>query len=178
VVLEDHVRRGRELEAAAVDAHAARAQALDLLEELERVDGDAVADHVDLARVQDAGRDQVQDVFLAPHHDRVPGVGAALVAHDHVGVARHPVDQLALALVAHWAPKTLVMGMLALGPDRGDAGASGTSAGPGILARPAAGNKQKRARRGARSGPFSVRLRGSPGPRAGRCPASPSARAA
>ena len=35
-----------------------------------------------------------------PDDDRVAGVGAAVVAHDHVEVLGQPVDDLALALIA------------------------------------------------------------------------------
>ena len=48
----------------------------------------------------DAGREQRQLVGLVADDQRVAGIVAALEAHDHVGAAGEPVDDLALALVA------------------------------------------------------------------------------
>ena len=41
------------------------AQAVDFADERDRIDDDAVADHADLSAPQNAGRDEMQDVFLA-----------------------------------------------------------------------------------------------------------------
>ena len=79
---------------------AQRAQAVDLLDERDGVDDDAVADHADLVRAQDAGGDQMQDVLLAAEHDGVAGVVAALAAHDEVRMAGEHVDDLAFSFVA------------------------------------------------------------------------------
>jgi hypothetical protein len=48
----------------------------------------------------DSAGDQVQDRFFAVNHQRVAGVGAALVSDDHVGFAREDVDDFAFAFVA------------------------------------------------------------------------------
>ena len=42
----------------------------------------------------------MQDELLLSHHNGVPGVGAALVADDDIGLGREKVDDLAFALVA------------------------------------------------------------------------------
>ena len=75
-------------------------QPVDLVGQHARVDDDAVADHAELAGVEDARRDQVELERLAVADDRVAGVVAALEAHDDVGPLGEQVDDLALALVA------------------------------------------------------------------------------
>ena len=64
------------------------------------IEHDAVADDVHHAGPEDADRQQVRRVFLAADADGVPGVGAAAVADDDVGVLGEEIDDLALALVA------------------------------------------------------------------------------
>ncbi len=100
VVLEDHVRAGGQAQVLAVDRDAARAQAFDLLEQLDRIDRDSSPDHVHFPRVQDPRGHEVEDVLLSADHHGVSGVRSALVAHDVVGFLRQQVDELALALVA------------------------------------------------------------------------------
>ena len=51
-------------------------------------------------RAQDAGGDEVQDVFRAADDDGVAGVVAALGADDDVGLLGEDVDDLAFAFVA------------------------------------------------------------------------------
>jgi hypothetical protein len=57
---------------------AAGVERVDLLEQHAEVDDDAVADHRRTRRVEDAGRQQVQRVLLAPDDDGVAGVVAAV----------------------------------------------------------------------------------------------------
>ena len=64
------------------------AQTFDLGDERDRIDDDAVADHANLSAPQNAGRNEMQDVFLAAVNDGVAGVVAALAADDDVGVRR------------------------------------------------------------------------------------------
>ncbi len=68
------------------DAHLP--QALDLADERDRIDDDAVADHTNLAAAQNAGRNEMEDVLGPAMDDGVPGVVAALAADDDVGLAR------------------------------------------------------------------------------------------
>ena len=86
-------------EEVAVEGHPATHERLHLLDERARVHDHAAADHAATARVQDARRDRVQDVFLAADDDRMAGVVAARVARDDIHVRRQEVDDLALALV-------------------------------------------------------------------------------
>src|SRR5215207_3251180 len=76
------------------------AQLVELVGQHLRVDHDPVADHAQLARVEDPRRHQVQLPDLAVTHDRVAGVVAALEAHDRVGPLGEQVRDLALPLVA------------------------------------------------------------------------------
>ena len=82
------------------DLDALGAQIGDFLDEMTRIDDDAIADHRKLARAHDAGRQQRQLVDDAVDDQRMAGVVAALKAHHDVGRDRQPVDDLALALVA------------------------------------------------------------------------------
>ena len=63
------------------------------------IEHDAVADHRRRA-AHDPARQQRQLVGLVADDEGVAGIVAALEAHDHVGAAGEPVDDLALALVA------------------------------------------------------------------------------
>ena len=64
------------------------------------VDHDPVADHAQLARVEDPGRHQVKLPRLAVADDRVAGVVAALEAHDGIGPLGEQVGDLPLAFIA------------------------------------------------------------------------------
>ncbi len=81
------------------DLHALLADALDFGLQRPGIEHDAIADHRRRAG-DDARRQQRQLVGLAADDERVAGVVAALKADDHVGAARKPVDDLALAFVA------------------------------------------------------------------------------
>ena len=70
------------------------------VDEVMRVEHDAVADDRQLAGPHDARGQQRQLVDLVADDERVAGVVAALEAHHDVGLGRQPVDDLALALVA------------------------------------------------------------------------------
>ena len=72
---------------------------LDLGLQRPRIEHHAIADHRRRA-AHDARRQQRELVGLVADDERVAGVVAALEAHDHVGAARQPVDDLALAFVA------------------------------------------------------------------------------
>ncbi len=76
------------------------AQALDFADERDRIDHDAVADDADFAPPQNAGGNEVQDVFFSAVDDGVAGVVAALAADDDIGVAGEDVDDFALAFIA------------------------------------------------------------------------------
>lgn len=80
--------------------NAAGRQMVHLAEKDRRVQHHAVADQTDFAVVQDAGRDEVQNGFLALDLDGVPGVVAALKADNDLAPGAEHVHNLALALVA------------------------------------------------------------------------------
>ncbi len=73
---------------------------VDLGEECLRIEHDAVAHDAPHVRMENTGRDLVQHELPIAHHDRVAGIGAALIAHDDVGLLGQHVDELALAFVA------------------------------------------------------------------------------
>ena len=80
--------------------HAKGANFVDFIDQMVRIEHDAVADHRQLARPHDARRQKRKLVGLAVDHQGVAGVVAALETHHHVGGHRQPVDDLALTLVA------------------------------------------------------------------------------
>ncbi len=98
VVLRDHVRVRADLEPARVESSCV--QGLELGEKHLEVDDDAVADHGNDTRRQDAGGQQVQRVLLVADHDRVAGVVAAVELDDHVGALTEQIGRLAFALIA------------------------------------------------------------------------------
>ncbi len=99
VIRQDEVRAVADQQIPA-DLDSDLAQAVDLADERDRIDDDAVADHADFAAPQNAGGNEVQDVFFAAVNDGVPGVVAALGADDDVGVLGQDVDDLAFAFIA------------------------------------------------------------------------------
>ena len=91
------------------DRHALPFEPLDFRLQGPGIEHHAVADQAQRAG-DDARRQQRELVGGVADHQRVPGVVPALEAHDHVGPARQPVDDLALAFIAP------------LGADHGDVG--------------------------------------------------------
>src|SRR3954449_2784260 len=80
--------------------HPALSQAVDLLAQDAQVHYHAVADHAQLAGVEDPGGDQMELVHLVAQHDRVAGVVSALKADHGVRLLGKEVHDLALALIA------------------------------------------------------------------------------
>ena len=100
VYREDEVGALVDLQLLEVREVAAPAQFVDLPAKHGGIDDDAVADHAGRLRVQHPRRHQVHDRALVADHQGVPGVVAALEAHDDVGMGGEEVDDLPLALVA------------------------------------------------------------------------------
>ena len=75
-------------------------EAVDLLQDIARVNDHARADDVYAVRIQDARGDELKFVFGAVHDNRVAGIVAALAADDQIGFGRKNIDELALAFVA------------------------------------------------------------------------------
>jgi hypothetical protein len=98
VVGHDQVRVGADPQAGEVDALGP--QPVQLASQHLRVDDHAVADGAQPAGIEDPRRDQVEGPLHAVAHDRVPGVVAALEAHDHLRALGDQIHDLALALVA------------------------------------------------------------------------------
>jgi hypothetical protein len=98
VVGHDQVGIGGDLQVADIDP--APTQPVDLAEQDARVEHHPVADCAGLLGIEDPRGDQVELELLAVADDRVPGVVAALKAHDHLGALGKQVGDLALALVA------------------------------------------------------------------------------
>jgi hypothetical protein len=98
VVRHDHVRAAADTDALDVDA--TRDEHVELVDQRHGVDHDAVADDRGDVRVEHARRGEPELEHLVAADDRVAGVVAALVAHDHRGLLGEEVGGLALALVA------------------------------------------------------------------------------
>ena len=81
-------------------AHASSFQRIQLGEHLFGIEHHAVADDTDRA-LENPRWDLMQDERLAfPRVHRVPGIRAALVAHDEIGALGEDIDDFALALIA------------------------------------------------------------------------------
>ena len=96
---EDDVRPVAELELA-VDPHAPRLEAVDLLDDARGIEHDAAGDDAGDSVTEDAAGDQRQFPGLAAGDHGVAGVRAALVADDDLVVLGEDVDEFALGLVA------------------------------------------------------------------------------
>ena len=83
-----------------VGRHALFVQAVDLAQDRLGVDDHARPDDVNAVRIQNAGRDELQLIFLVVYNNRVAGVVAALAAHHQIRLACENINELALALVA------------------------------------------------------------------------------
>ena len=71
-----------------------------LFHQRERINDDAVADHVDDFASEDTGRDQVEYIFFGTVFHGMAGIVAALEANDHIGVARKNIDDFSFTFVA------------------------------------------------------------------------------
>ena len=80
--------------------HAELPQPFDFGNERGGIDHHPIADDAPFPAAQDAGRDQVQDVFCAAVNDGVARVVAALAADDDVRLGGENVDDLPFALIA------------------------------------------------------------------------------
>ena len=102
VVRHDQVGVAAHHHAAGVDP--LRRQRVELGQQHPGVHHHPVADDRGDVGVEDAARHELEGEGHAVDDDGVPGVVAALVAHDHVHVPGQQVGELALALVAPLGP--------------------------------------------------------------------------
>ncbi len=98
VVGHDEMGPGRDLESSR--RHSPGLELVDLLAEDGGIDDHAVADDGDYPGVEDPRGDQVEGELAEFVLDRMPGIVAALVAHDHVRLLAEQVDDFALAFIA------------------------------------------------------------------------------
>jgi hypothetical protein len=75
-------------------------ETVDLANELERIEYDAVADDAEFRGIEDAGWHEVHGVSLTAHRHGVARIGAAVVPDDDIMPTCQQIDDLALALVA------------------------------------------------------------------------------
>ena len=90
----------RDLQIVGRDGDALPRELADLVDEMMRIEHHAVADDRQLARPHDARRQQRELVDDAVDDERMAGIVPTLEAHDDIRLARQPIDDLALALVA------------------------------------------------------------------------------
>ena len=101
VVRHDQVRGGAHAQAAGVDL--AGAELVQLGQEHAGMDCHARPNDAHCARIEDAGRDQVDGEAALLVDDRVASVGATVAADNQVRVSGEQVDDLAFALVTPMA---------------------------------------------------------------------------
>ena len=102
VVRQDHVGGVGDVEA--LDADPGGREAVQLLDERDRVHDGAAADDALLAGPEDSRRDQLENEAPVAEHDGVPGIRTARVARDDVHAGSDQVDDLPLPLVAPLGP--------------------------------------------------------------------------
>ena len=100
VVGQNEVRFFADAQARGAHVHATGGQMVYFFKKNVGVQHNAVADQTDFVRVQNARRDEVEDSFLPAHLNSVPGIVAALKAHDGAALGAQHVHYFALALVA------------------------------------------------------------------------------
>jgi hypothetical protein len=100
MVRHDDVRLLAYLQTGRANVNAFGVELFNFLPENARIKNYAVTDEALLAFMQDAGRDEMQDILLVTHYDGMAGIITTLKANDDVYLAGKQVDNLALALVA------------------------------------------------------------------------------
>jgi glutaredoxin-related protein len=76
------------------------AQTVDLRDERDRVDNNAISNHAGFAAPEDSRWDQMQNIFDAAMNDCVAGIVAALTADNDVCLGSKDVDDFPLALIS------------------------------------------------------------------------------
>jgi hypothetical protein len=99
VVRQDRVRTVGDDERP-VALEAALVELVELRDEALRIDDHPLREHARRPRPKDPARDEAHDDLLVANDQRVPGVGAAAIAHDHLRILGVDVDDLPLPLVA------------------------------------------------------------------------------
>ena len=99
VVEHDHLGAGGN-EETALRFDTGRPEGFDLLDEIDRVHHDAVADHANLAVVENAAGNEAKHALLAFRDDGMAGIRSALVAYDEIRLVGKNVDNLALAFIS------------------------------------------------------------------------------
>lgn len=97
---EDEVRTVGDEELLGIDGDALAFEGGDFLAKADGVEDDAIANHVLLAWPENAGGDEVEDVFLALDDDGVPCVCAPLAADDQVGIFGEQVYDFAFSFIS------------------------------------------------------------------------------
>jgi hypothetical protein len=87
-------------EEAAADLDLHIEERIDFLEEADGIDDDAITDDAFFISAEDAGGDEVEDVFFAFDEDGMAGVVATGATDDDIGVFREDVDDLAFTFIA------------------------------------------------------------------------------
>ena len=104
VVRHDQMGLGADFQAVGADIDPLGRQGVHFLQEGLGIKHHTVADDAHLAGMQDAGRDNVQDVFFAVHNDSVPCIVSALETYYKVNLAAEQIDDFALAFIAPLSP--------------------------------------------------------------------------
>ena len=97
---EHHVSRLRNPEIVGRDRNTEFGQPIELLDQAHGIHDDTIADHAHLVRAEDPAGNQVQDVLVLAHEDRVARVVATLRADHYLRLLGQHVDDLTFAFVA------------------------------------------------------------------------------
>ena len=83
-----------------LNLHAAFAETFDFADERHWVEHDAIGDHAGFGFAENAGGNEVENIFLTTDDDRVSGIVAALAADDDVSFISEEVDDFSFTFIA------------------------------------------------------------------------------
>ena len=83
-----------------IDLNTTGAESLDLPDQGNRIDHDTIANHTDLPLAEDAGGNQVEDIFLVTIDNGVARIVAPLTANHNIDPSGQDIDDLPFAFVS------------------------------------------------------------------------------
>jgi hypothetical protein len=99
-MIRENQVRGIAHQQIAPDLDSQVSQSIDLLDQRNGINDDAIPDHTHFAAAQNSRRNQMQNIFLPAMNDSMAGVVTPLASHNNIGVGDEDVDDFPLSFVA------------------------------------------------------------------------------